>query len=78
MEYNIKFKRIDTGKQWIAGNVKEGKYGPQIGMKKTPELNAYLDSIPDGGWINFNLYKPFDKPKPQQSSGGELNDEIPF
>lgn len=54
----VKFKRVDTGKQWIAGNVKNGKFGEQIGMKMSPELRAYLDSVPEGGWLNFNLYEP--------------------
>lgn len=70
MEYTVKFKRVDTGKPWIAGNMKKGKYGPQIGMKKTVELKAYLDSIPDGGWINLNLYKPFKQESTDQ--------EIPY
>lgn len=60
-EYTVKFKRVDTGKQWIAGNCKNGKYGPQIGMKVTPELKAYLDSVSLGGWLNFNLYEPYEK-----------------
>jgi hypothetical protein len=69
----VKFKRIDTGKYWIAGNVKVGKYGPQIGMKKTPELKAYFDSVSDGGWINLSIDKPYEK-----KAAPELNDEIPF
>jgi len=76
MEYTVKFKRVDNGKTWIAGNCKDGKYGPQIGMKKTPELKAYLDSVADGGWINFNLYAP-DKPK-SPASDEDLGDSIPF
>lgn len=64
----LKFKRVDTGKPWIAGNMKPGKYGDQIGMKKTPELKAYLDSVPDGGWINFNVYDPY-LPKDEVGAG---------
>lgn len=68
MEYTVKFKRVDTGKPWIAGNCKEGKYGPQIGMKKTKELMDYFNSVSDGGWINLNLYKPYEeKPKANKS-----------
>lgn len=78
-EKTIKFKRVDTGKQWIAGSLKQGKYGPQIGMKVTPELRAYLDSVQIGGWLNFNLYEPYEKKEqaaPQAESG--LDDLIPF
>ncbi len=60
-DMTVKFKRVDTKKAWIAGNLKQGKYGPQIGMKLTPELKAYLDSVPMGGWLNFDLYEPFEK-----------------
>lgn len=59
----VKFKRVDTGKYWIGGKVTEGKYGPQIGMKVTPELRAYLDSVDVGAWLNFSIDKPKDKPK---------------
>ena len=59
--YVVKFKRIDNGKYWIAGKIKEGKYGPQIGMKLTQELKAYLDSVPIDGWINLSIDKPFEK-----------------
>lgn len=76
MEYTVKFKRVDTGKYWIAGNCKDGKYGPQIGMKKTPELKAYLDSVADGGWITLNLDKPYEKKA--GSSKVELDDSINF
>lgn len=76
MDYTVKFKRVDTGKYWIAGKCKEGKYGPQIGMKKSPELKAYLDSVPDGGWINLSLDKPYEDKKPKPSP--ELDDIIPF
>jgi len=54
-EMEVKFKRVDTGKYWGAGKLKEGKYGPQIGMRMTPELRAYFDSVKEGEWINFNL-----------------------
>ena len=82
--YTVKFKRVDTGKYWIGGNVKEGKYGPQIGMKKTPELMAYLDSVASGGWINFSLDKPYEQKEPRSAAAKsvpretELDDEIPF
>jgi hypothetical protein len=79
--YTVKFKRVDTGKYWIGGNVKEGKYGLQAGMKKTPELTAYLDSIPEGGWINFSIDKPYEgKAKPQTNSyqAEPLDDSLPF
>lgn len=61
MDYEVKFKRVDTGKFWGAGKLKEGKFGPQIGMKMSPELRAYLDSVQEGGWLNFSLYEPREK-----------------
>lgn len=74
--HKLKFKRVDTGKYWVAGDIKEGKYGPQAGMKVTPELKAYLDSVDVGGWLNFSIDGPRDnKPKPQAS---ELDDSINF
>ncbi len=83
--YTVKFKRVDTGKYWIGGNVKQGRYGLQAGMKKTPELIAYLDSIPEGGWINFSLDKPYEaKPtlhETQKANGYQpdaLDDSIPW
>lgn len=81
-EMTVKFKRIDTGKQWIAGSIKEGKYGPQIPMRKTPELQAYLDSVAVGGWLNFNLYAPYEQKqfsKPEfKVQPIDLSDSIPF
>lgn len=72
--YVVRFKRVDTGKYWIAAEIKEGKYGPQIGMKKTAELQAYLDSVPPGGWINLSIDKPYEaKAKPR-----ELDDDLTF
>lgn len=79
MEYTVvKFKRTDTNKPWVAGNVKEGKYGPQIGMKMTPELRAYLDSVQMGSWLNFNLYKPYEEKQPDKANTPQLDDEFPF
>lgn len=59
----VKFKRVDTGRYWIAGSIKEGKYGLQAGLKMTPELKAYLDSIPMDGWVNLSIDKPYEKKK---------------
>ena len=74
MEYTVKFKRIDTGKPWIGGNIKEGKFGPQLSMKMTKELKAFIDAAGDSGWLNFNLYKPFEeKPKSQASDEESIN-----
>lgn len=73
----VKFKRVDNGKYWIGGNIKVGKYGPQAGLKKTPELIAYLDSVPEGGWINFSIDKPYEK-KEEVKTNNELNDSIPL
>lgn len=74
--HTVKFKRVDTGKYWIGGKITEGKYGPQIGMKVTSELKAYLDSVDVGGWLNFSIDGPRDsKPKPQET---ELDDSINF
>jgi len=80
MDYTVKFKRVDTGKQWIAGNCKDGKYGPQIGMKMTPELRAYLDSVTEGQWLNFNLYEPFEKKEPERDLNEDPmeTDSVPF
>ncbi len=78
MEKTIKFKRVDTGKPWIAGNMKDGKYGQQIGMKVTPELKAYLDSVSVGGWLNFNVYEPYDKKSSPAKAAPELDDSIDF
>lgn len=82
MEYEIKFKRIDTGKQWGCGKIKEGKYGPQIGMKVSPELKAYLDSVDVGSWLNFNLYEPYEQKEPRSAAAKsvplELDDSIDF
>lgn len=82
--YKVKFKRVDTGKYWICGDVKEGKYGLQAGMKMTEELKAYFDSIAIGQWVNLSIDKPYNKEEPHSASaksaprGPELNDEIPF
>lgn len=77
--YKVKFKRIDTGKYWIAAEIKQGKYGLQAGMKKTPELMAYINSVADGGWLNFSIDKPYEpKSAAAKSVPNELNDEIPF
>lgn len=82
--YTVKFKRVDNGKYWIGGNVKEGKYGLQAGLKKTPELKAYLDSVPDGGWINLSIDKPYEAKEPRSSSAKSApvddfdDSEIPF
>lgn len=77
-EYEVKFKRVDTGKYWGAGKLKEGKYGPQIGMKVSPELKEYLDSVPVGQWLNFNLYSTQPKPEEQKNESPEIDDQIPF
>jgi len=79
--HKVKFKRVDTGKYWTAGDVKEGKYGPQIGMKVTPELKAYLDTAVIGGWLNFSIDKPYDKAAKQEvkkETPDEFQDEIGF
>ena len=80
MEYTVKFKRVDTGKQWIAGKVSDGKYGPQIGMKVSPELKAYLDSVEVGGWLNFSLYEPYENKEPRSAAAksAPLDDSIPW
>jgi hypothetical protein len=45
-------------------------------MKMTKELKAFIDAAGDSGWLNFNLYKPFEeKTKPKVN---ELDDEIGF
>lgn len=74
--YTVKFKRVDTGKYWIAGNIKEGKYGLQAGMKKTPEFQAYLDSVPAGGWINLSIDKPYEKKEPSSAASKSVVDDL--
>lgn len=80
----VKFKRVDNGKYWIGGKISEGKYGPQIGMKMTPELRAYFNSVADGAWVNLSIDKPYEKrnQKPDSTTEGvpnsHFNDEIPF
>ena len=76
VEKTVKFKRVDTGKMWICGNLKDGKYGPQIGMKKTPELEAYLNSVASGGWINFNIYEAYDVNAPKAAPRTKADDEL--
>lgn len=59
MDYKISAKRKDTGKYWQFGSIKEGKYGPQLSFRKTPELLAFIEA--SGEWLNFALFS--DKPK---------------
>lgn len=82
MEYRVKAKK--DGKYWTFGSIKEGKYGPQLSFKKTPELMALINA--PGEWLNFALFedqkKPID-PETQRmvdqiKSTATLNDEIPF
>jgi hypothetical protein len=77
-EYTVKFKRVDNGKYWIGGNIKQGKYGLQAGMKKTPELVAYLNSIADGAWINFSIDKPYEQKQKAEKPDNDMNDSIPW
>ena len=72
MNYKISAKRKDTNRWWSFGKVSEGKYGPQIGIKKTKEFMDYINSVTDGGYINFSLFEedqkkdePKSKPKDQ-------------
>lgn len=80
--YEISAKN-KSGKWWGYGRVtRNPQYGSlQIGMKKTPELVALLDSTPAGGWINLSLFEPkggaAERPK-KAASKPELDDEIPF
>lgn len=78
MQYEIRAKRKDTGKWWGFGRITKSKeYGNlQIGMKKTQELMDYLNSVQIGGYINFSLFEP--KDKPQAAPAAELDDTIPF
>lgn len=60
-EYTIKSRKLPDGKRLVMGNVKPGKFGPQIGMKVTPELTDMVNSAAPGSWLNFDLY-PKDQP----------------
>ena len=83
--YKVKFKRVDTGKYWIGGDVKEGKYGLQAGMKMTEELKAYFDSVAIGQWVNLSIDKPYSKDEPRSAAAksvppeaDDFGDSIPF
>ena len=80
-EWDISRKRQDTGKSWRFGNIKQGKFGPQLSFKKTPELVALWESTQEGGWLNFSLYesKPKDEPKEVPKAGTkDIDDSLPF
>ena len=78
--YKVSSKNKSTGKWWGYGNIKEGKFGPQLSFRKTPELIALFNETPDGGWINFALFE--DKPKEASNEESknidEEESEVPF
>jgi hypothetical protein len=79
MNYDIKYKRADINKWWGAGRLNRSPKGHlQIGMRKTPELVAYIEAVPAGGYINFSLFEPDGDKKTPTAAPAELDDEILF
>jgi hypothetical protein len=71
------------GKWWGYGRVTKNQKGTlQAGMRKTPDLIALFNSVPEGGYLNFVLSTPFKQNEPRSAAAKsvppELNDEIPF
>ena len=93
-KYNVSGIRPDTEKWWSFGNFslrsRPGKDQPQltIGLRKTAEFKALINSVADGGWINLyvfeddkgkkSTYTPKDTGRDYAPRSGELDDEIPF
>jgi hypothetical protein len=74
--YEIRAKN-GTGKWWGYGRVTRNQYGNlQIGMKKNADLIALLEAVPEGGWINLNLFEPRDKAEPRSAKAPELDDSV--
>lgn len=75
MKFKISAKRKDTGKWWQFGQISEGKYGPQLSFKKTPELVAFIEA--SEGWINFSMFDDDGKDrKPAEQAQQEV--KAPF
>lgn len=77
MKYLAK-KKID-GKWRTFGSIKEGKFGPELSMKKTDELIALIKA--EGDWLNFALFKDdrsADKKPAPKNTLDDFDSEIPF
>jgi hypothetical protein len=61
MDFKVSAKRPD-GKWFNFGRIKEGKYGPQLSFKNTPELKEHI--LQGGEWLNFSMFPADDKSKP--------------
>ena len=88
-KYNLSGKRPDTDKWWSFGNFnlksRPGKDQPQltVGIRKTDEFKALINSVADGGWINLYVFEDSKQhvQKPQdtnQERTDESDQEIPF
>ena len=88
-KYNLSGKRPDTDKWWSFGNFnlksRPGKDQPQltVGIRKTDEFKALINSVDDGGWINLYVFEDSKQhvQKPQDTNPAQpadLGDEIPF
>lgn len=77
MNFNVSAKNA-AGKWWRWGKIEEGKYGPRLSFKNTPEFKEWLAQ--QGDWINFSLYEEKEAPnkKIEKTPPAQLDDEIPF
>lgn len=82
-EYTIKTRKQPDGSRKTVGNVKPGKYGPQMGLRVTEEFRTMVNGTEVGGWINLDLY-PKDDQYPAAGGSGSApqnpvdTDNIPF
>jgi hypothetical protein len=74
MNYKIKAK-ID-GKYFTFGNVQEGKYGPRLGLRMSPELRKMLEGTVDGQWVNFSLFA--EEGKDAAPAVEPISSDVPF
>lgn len=59
----MKFKvSAKSNNKWrIFGQIKEGKFGPNLSFRNTQELRDFINSA--GDWVNFSLFPDDDKSK---------------
>lgn len=56
-EYTIKTRKGADGKRLSLGNVKQGRYGPQMGIKVTDEFRALVNAAEKDTWLNWDLFE---------------------
>ncbi len=72
MDFKVKAKK--DGKYWTFGQIKEGKFGPQLSFKNTPEVKALF--VEGGDWVNFALFANDDKPRELPSDTQAMLDQL--